>query len=62
MDEEYDVVTVGEDPLQIPNTEESVDEDGNAVSTGYQPDTIVSVQSDEVPPADGIVLEGSEGA
>jgi hypothetical protein len=62
MDEEYDVVPVGEDPLQIPNTEESVDEDGNTVSTGYQPDTITSVSADEVLVTGSIPTEGSEGS
>jgi hypothetical protein len=62
MDEDYDVVPVGEDPLQIPNTTETVDEDGNTVTTGWAPDTIVSVQANEVPTTVKLPSEGGEGA
>lgn len=62
MSEEYDVVPVGEDPLQIPNTTDSVDEDGNTVTTGWAPDTIEGVQSDETPATVNLPSEGGEGA
>ncbi|WP_326792043.1 hypothetical protein OHA79_09585 [Streptomyces sp. NBC_00841] len=64
MDEDYDVVPVGDDPLQIPNTSEEVDADGNTVSTGYRPDTIesVSVAPEDVPSTEVHIPGESEGS
>jgi hypothetical protein len=54
-------IPVGEDPVETPVTDVTVDENGNTVTTGYEGDTSQAVTAPEptepVPSEDGPVEE-----